>query len=159
MNRIADTLREGCYALDPWVFFQRYFIKSKERTYNILNFPQKQIYEMSEDLWAQLIFNVLFYASLQNWNCICNLILQYQIGLWLVLSFFYSDVLSDFSDQLTDLGTTTHDIPTWPVISDTGEVFVCSGNLTFTPPNGSPSAIVSCSDHSCSRNLNRQTVK
>ena len=64
-------------------------------------------------------------------SAFCNLIL-YQIGLWLVLSFFYSDVLSDFSDQLTDLGTTTHDIPTWPVISDTGEVFEHLSEFKFT---------------------------
>ena len=73
-----------------------------------------------------------------------------QIGLWLVLSFLYTDVLPDSSDW-AQLGTPAqHSVSPWPVVGDNGELHLCQANLTYTAPAGPASAVVDCVDYTCS---------
>ena len=73
-----------------------------------------------------------------------------QIGLWLVLSYLYTDVLPDSSDW-AQLGTPAqHSVSPWPVVGDNGELHLCQANLTYTAPDGPASAVVDCEEYTCS---------
>ena len=79
---------------------------------------------------------------------------SFQIGLWLVLIFSQHALTTTSAETNFD-----YEIPPWPVTFDSGELYICQANISYTPPSGPVSAVVDCTDFSCTSVTSRLTVR